>query len=70
MVISKKIHIVQKKMIIFCFSKNAIFCLSLPQLSVTQEDCAFTRQGSHVMGMCGPQNKFPAPLFFLFGNFS
>lgn len=29
-----------------------------------QEDCAFTRQGSHVPGMGGPKTKFPAALIF------
>lgn len=42
MVISKESHTVKKKKkksVIFSLSENAIFSLSLPQLSVTQEDC-------------------------------
>ncbi|KAL7846702.1 hypothetical protein SRHO_G00216820 [Serrasalmus rhombeus] len=39
------------------------------KLSVMQEDCAFTRQASHVPGIGGPKTKFPAALFFLLGHY-
>lgn len=69
MVISKEIHIVKKIGNFSPLKKCHFLSLSVSQLSVMQEDCAFTRQGSHVPRMGGPKNKFPAPLFLLFGNF-